>query len=661
MRAIIRLMTVPDERRDDAWLRDALQAAIQLELGTIPPYLFASWSVDTNADPDGVAALISGIAHEEMGHMGIACNLLAAVRGRPNILAAVSKYPAVLPLDIHKGLEIGLAHLSKDVLLNAFMAIEEPETLLAADTDFQPSGSLLIGRFYDSVLEAFSSRSEPLETAKQVDLTGFGFSSPIRELKDVKEAIGLIKRQGEGSDGSPLEADGEVAHFYRFGEIFHGAELQAVEGGPFPFAYTGKGVRFPGVLALTVANDQESAEFNRLYVGMLRQLQQAWDLGGDAGVVALAGAVSAMSGMQGEAMVLAALQKGPSFVASDAPVSATDPAGAPALAPPIGPGRFVHVLQILDQAVGGGVFGAHGPFWRGKTRDQFVQLKVFGSQLLVLGSAKDSNLVLALRGQVPFGSDTGAAGATFRRMPAARPPVPDADIDFIASWIDDGCPGDAPAEAVASLSHSTGAQRPDPKVHNAFWRDFDDWAMYHASDETQSAIGVTFGFFPAWQGFAKDATKEGGWTEALVADGVHAAVEMLAVRQKQTLESHYGLPVPLLAVLDGFERFGNDGLPDDPLRPQNPRHNMNGAIMWFIWSSFAEACIRLDVVAEFWRFYMRAILCGLLNDGVYRKRFNVRGFSPVEEDHLKIFEYCQRVPDADLTAELRSRYADSGL
>ena len=54
MRAIVRLMTVPVERRDEGWLRDALQAAIQLELGTIPPYLFAFWSIDTSADPDHV-------------------------------------------------------------------------------------------------------------------------------------------------------------------------------------------------------------------------------------------------------------------------------------------------------------------------------------------------------------------------------------------------------------------------------------------------------------------------------------------------------------------------------------------------------------------------------------------------------------------------------
>ena len=37
MRAIARLMSVPAEKRDPIWLLDALQAALQLELSTIPP------------------------------------------------------------------------------------------------------------------------------------------------------------------------------------------------------------------------------------------------------------------------------------------------------------------------------------------------------------------------------------------------------------------------------------------------------------------------------------------------------------------------------------------------------------------------------------------------------------------------------------------------
>ena len=46
----------------------------------------------------------------------------------------------------------------------------------------------------------------------------------------------------------------------------------------------------------------------------------------------------------------------------------------------------------------------------------------------------------ALRGEAPFGADTGTASGIFRRMPAGRPAVKPQQIDLIQKWIDDGCP-----------------------------------------------------------------------------------------------------------------------------------------------------------------------------------------------------------------------------
>jgi hypothetical protein len=70
--------------------------------------------------------------------------------------------------------------------------------------------------------------------------------------------------------------------------------------------------------------------------------------------------------------------------------------------------------------------------------------------------------------------------------------------------------------------------------------------------------------------------------------------------------------------------------------------------MWFVWSAFAEACVRLNIPAEFRLFSTRAILCGLLNDGVFGGRFRVQ-----------VFEYCQQVSATDSPGELRRRYAES--
>ena len=62
--------------------------------------------------------------------------------------------------------------------------------------------------------------------------------------------------------------------------------------------------------------------------------------------------------------------------------------------------RYQRVIQILDTAIGGpqANIGAHGPFWRGLTRDQFVVKNVFGRDLLVLRDGAGSNLIKALNG-----------------------------------------------------------------------------------------------------------------------------------------------------------------------------------------------------------------------------------------------------------------------
>jgi len=658
MKALVRLMSVPEDKRDLAWLQDSLEAAIQLELCTIPLYLYAYWSIDpTSDDPNGIASSLRQIAVEEMQHMAIACNLLASTGGHPDILKAAPIYPATFPKDVHKGLEVNLVPFTPSAILGTFMRIEEPQSNLVDDPDFTPSGSTLIGDFYDAVKRVFETEAPtPLVLEGQVDLSNLGFkpdqSFVIAISDDMKSAIDVIKKQGEGSDASPFEQEGELAHFYQFGEMFHARTLEAIPGNPSRFAYSGKPLIVPAVRSLAVAGE-ESAEFNHSYSSMLRSLQDAWDTGSPSTPGRLDQAVGAMFGLSGLAENLAKRAMGPAFLLVDSASNARSSD------PPVG--RFLRVQNILDAAVGAGTFGAHGPFWRGKSRDQFVQLRVFGQLLLVVGNGRDSNLVKALRAQTPFGSDVGTAGATFRRMPAGRPVVAPSDIDFIEQWINDGCPQDAANTFSSRLSLTTGAFRPDPQTHVAFWRDFDDWSMYHATPEIQDAVGVVFQFFPSWQVFAREPSKERVWTDSLMSAAVRQSVAMLSSRQKQTLESHYGSPLPLLTVLDGFERFGSDGLPDDSLRPEDPRHNMNGAIMWFIWSAFAEACIKLDISSDFWTFYMRAILCGMLNDGVFRQRFTVRGFSATNENHLSIFTHCQSIADRELPNELRSRYRDSGL
>lgn len=133
--------------------------------------------------------------------------------------------------------------------------------------------------------------------------------------------------------------------------------------------------------------------------------------------------------------------------------------------------RLQKVVDILDAAIGGPDVGIamHRAFWRGLTRDQFVTKKVLGLDLLVVGDGAASNLVKALRGQAPFGVDLDdpPPGAQFSRMPSGRPPVSDADIDFIEQWIDDGCPAGA---ATGEPGTEPGTETPSETVNGFSWR-----------------------------------------------------------------------------------------------------------------------------------------------------------------------------------------------
>jgi hypothetical protein len=115
----------------------------------------------------------------------------------------------------------------------------------------------------------------------------------------------------------------------------------------------------------------------------------------------------------------------------------------------MGINTFREVVDILDAAVSGPgteVGPPHHAFWRDITRDEFVATKVLGQPILVLGDGANSNLILSLKGQPPFGS---GPDAEFPRMPVGFDPVPDDSIRSIEIWINDGCPDGSDAAETA--------------------------------------------------------------------------------------------------------------------------------------------------------------------------------------------------------------------
>ncbi len=84
------------------------------------------------------ARLIRRIIGDEMYHLGVVCNLLVAVGGRPRIKRAAPTYPGPLPGGVRAGVNVYLSGLTKPFVHDVMMAIEAPEAPLARSADGSP-------------------------------------------------------------------------------------------------------------------------------------------------------------------------------------------------------------------------------------------------------------------------------------------------------------------------------------------------------------------------------------------------------------------------------------------------------------------------------------------------------------------------------------------
>lgn len=230
-----------------AELADRLQTALLLELSTIPPYLYAWWSLGDGSP--SVAEIIREVVNEEMLHMAIVSNLLHFCKSTPHFADAnlIPKYPGPLPGGIETGLQVGLAPVTADakVVKDVFMQIEEPE-----DTAGLPAGTVTIGKFYHAVLDAmkqlFADKPGDFDTTGNKQLPDpfhhgelfdiKGADKPDGQggtVKDFELAVLTIVEQGEGTS-TGLDQDGDLGHYFKFAEIVHGKEILMQNKVPVP-------------------------------------------------------------------------------------------------------------------------------------------------------------------------------------------------------------------------------------------------------------------------------------------------------------------------------------------------------------------------------------------------------------------------------------------
>lgn len=282
---IASLMHVPKTNRDVAWLKDSLQAAVELELSTVPVYLSGMWSIKTQAGE--VYDHIKQVVFEEMLHLGLVCNLLTTIGGTPQIATttAVPKFPGPLPGGVRPNLTVYLAGLTRQMVNEVFMEIEYPQSgpIAFALTTTYPT----IGDFYDAVLDAFVQNASAITGTKQLTASNslLGELKAVNTLDDARKAVGTIKEQGEGTTQSPNATDfgGSLAHYYKFGEIYHGKKLVKTAAGAWK--YEGDPVPFPEVFPVArvpaegYPNLPEAIAFDKLFTALLKQLEKAWATG----------------------------------------------------------------------------------------------------------------------------------------------------------------------------------------------------------------------------------------------------------------------------------------------------------------------------------------------------------------------------------------------
>jgi len=218
-------------------LRAHLQLAIQVELSTIPTYLYAMYSI---ADDASVPyRLIRSVAVEEMLHASLCANVLSAIGGEPRFYDddVVPSYPMALPHHTPE-LVLDLERASPEVVERVFVTIERPRAVggLPEDDDYET-----IEQFYMAVEDAITRLDEDGglfdagRTDRQMTDPGYyatveydteesGRLHAVTDRESATSAIETIVHQGEGYRDEEYADPGhhEQTHYHKFNQIAEG-------------------------------------------------------------------------------------------------------------------------------------------------------------------------------------------------------------------------------------------------------------------------------------------------------------------------------------------------------------------------------------------------------------------------------------------------------
>lgn len=263
-------------------LKKHLQLAIELEHATLPPYLCAFWSIHGHSPRAREAAhLILSVAHEEMLHLGLACNILNAIGGSPSLngKAFIPDYPCALPGHSQTANPF-IVHLDKcsKESIYTFMHIELPQKEL--HTKFNDGGWASIGEFYEEIIQLLSIpllEDGDFKNGKQTDNDSNpakGKLYAINSREDALMAINEIIDQGEGlASRSHHDQDNELTHYWKFKKIYKHIEdgTWDYEQDVYPMAAN------PDTEYFTEEAKGINHQFNKAYSQMLNALHDSFN------------------------------------------------------------------------------------------------------------------------------------------------------------------------------------------------------------------------------------------------------------------------------------------------------------------------------------------------------------------------------------------------
>jgi hypothetical protein len=225
-------------------LRDLLQAAVELELATIPAYLCALYSLRPGSN-DEASLIIRSVVVEEMLHMVLAANVLNAIGGQPRVTGGhVPRYPHELP----DGTVVDLLPFCPEGV-EEFLKVENPQYPHQALDPGHPlvagrrperhrarAASVMgkpttIGAFYAEIVDGLKGAAAALgehtlfcgDPARQVTseyyYAGGGSVQPVKDLPSAIAVLTEIVDQGEGDLASMYDDDGDLGHYFRFKQI----------------------------------------------------------------------------------------------------------------------------------------------------------------------------------------------------------------------------------------------------------------------------------------------------------------------------------------------------------------------------------------------------------------------------------------------------------